>query len=69
MNALIRHRDTVLGTDKATALPLLSLAGFCGRARVVALGGAVLTVKTDTAGFEERLGSGGLACPGWGRAR
>ena len=38
--------------------------------------GAMLTVETDPASVEERLGSGGLACPGcagvlagWGRAR
>jgi len=43
---------------------------------VVALGGAVLTVEIDTDAVEERLRSGGLACPvcagvlsGWGRAR
>jgi len=43
---------------------------------VVALGGAVLTVEIDAGAVEERLGSGGLACPGcsgvlagWGRAR
>jgi hypothetical protein len=43
---------------------------------VVALGGAVLTVETDPAAVEERLGSGRLACPGcsavlarWGHAR
>jgi hypothetical protein len=37
--------------------------------RVVALGGAVLTLETDTTGVEEGLRSGGLTCPGWGRAR
>jgi hypothetical protein len=43
---------------------------------VVALGGAVLTVETDLVAVEERLGSGGLACPEcsavlarWGHAR
>jgi hypothetical protein len=43
---------------------------------VVALGGAVLTVEIDADSVEQRLRSGGLACPGcsaalagWGRAR
>jgi len=46
------------------------------REGVVALGGAMLAVETDTAAVEERLRSGRLACPGcaavlvgWGRAK
>jgi Domain of unknown function (DUF6431) len=52
------------------------LAGLLREGRVVALGGAVLTVETDPVAVEERLGSGRLACPGcsgvlagWGHAR
>ena len=66
---------TIFGSQ-ATALPLSSLAGSVREGRVVALGGAMLTVETDTAAVEERLRSGGLACPGcagvltgWGLAR
>jgi hypothetical protein len=52
------------------------LAGLLREGRVVALGGAMLTVETDPVSVEERLGSGRLACPGcsgvlarWGHAR
>jgi hypothetical protein len=52
------------------------LAGLRREGRVVALGGAVLTVETDLVAVEQRLGSGRLACPGcsgvlvrWGHAR
>jgi hypothetical protein len=52
------------------------LAGLLREGRVVALGGAMLTVETDPVAVEERLGSGGLVCPGcsavlarWGHAR
>ena len=31
---------------------------------MVALGGAVVTVETDAVAVEQRLGSGGLVCPG-----
>lgn len=39
------------------------MAGSVREGRVVALGGAMLTVEIDADGVEERLRSGGLACP------
>ena len=52
------------------------MAGSVREGRVVALGGAMLTVEIDAGAVEERLRSGGLACPGcvgaltgWGWAR
>jgi hypothetical protein len=55
---------TIFGSGKATALPLSSLAGSVREGRVVALGGAMLTVETNPSRVEERLRSGRLACPG-----
>ena len=70
-----RHRDD-LRVGVGHGPPAVILRRKLREGRVVALGGAVLTVETDTVGVEERLRSGGLACPGcggvlagWGRAR
>src|SRR3954470_12147129 len=70
-----RHRDD-LRVGVGHGPPAVSLAGPVREGRVVALGGAMLTVETDPVAVEERLGSGRLACPGcsavlarWGHAR
>src|SRR5215217_7381484 len=70
-----RHRDD-LRVGVGHGPPAVSLAGPAREGRVVALGGAMLTVETDPVAVEQRLGSGLLACPGcsavlagWGRAR
>src|SRR5215207_5081178 len=70
-----RHRDD-LRVGVGHGPPAVSLAGSLREGRVVALGGAMLTVETDPVAVEQRLGSGRLACPGcsgvlarWGHAR
>src|SRR4051794_14679604 len=70
-----RHRDD-LRVGVGHGPPAVSLAGSLREGRVVALGGAMLTVETDPVAVEQRLGSGRLACPGcsgvlagWGSAR
>src|SRR3954454_3292660 len=70
-----RHRDD-LRVGVGHGPPAAVLGGAVREGRVVALGGAMLTVETDPVAVEERLRSGGLACPGcqgvlagWGRAR
>lgn len=54
---------TSFGSEYATALTLLFLAGVAREGRVCAHGGAVLTVETDTDGVEQRLRAGALVCP------
>src|SRR5215213_7505425 len=58
-----RHRDD-LRVGVGHGPPAVSLAGSLREGRVVALGGAMLTVETDPVAVEQRLGSGRLACPG-----
>jgi Domain of unknown function (DUF6431) len=67
---------TIFGSGMGHGPPVVSLAGLWREGRVVALGGAMLTVETDAGAVEQRLGSGRLACPGcsavlagWGHAR
>ena len=67
---------TIFGSGTGLGPPAVSLAGSPREGRAIALGGAVLTVEIDTDAVEQRLRSGGLACPkcasvlaGWGRAR
>jgi hypothetical protein len=70
-----RHRDD-LRVGVGHGPPAAVLGRAVREGRVVALGGAMLTVETDPVVVEERLASGRLACPGcsvvlarWGRAR